>query len=96
MTAWIKTGVERRNEAIVIRARGDAFPHRDAALPADSAALEASAKHGLANPSPEDKAGGDKIMRDEITIAQELPRPQRRHGGDRGNASHRAGLPGFC
>jgi hypothetical protein len=73
MTAWIKTGIEQRNQAILIQARGDAFPERDAALPADSRALEASAKEGLASPSPEDKAGWDKIMRDEITIAQELP-----------------------
>lgn len=75
MTAWIKSGIEQSNEAILIQARGDAMPHRNAALPADSAALEASAKDGLANPSPEDKAGWDKIMRDEITLAKELPVP---------------------
>lgn len=75
MTAWIKTGIEQRNQAILIQARADAFPHRDAALPADSAALRASARAGLARPSPVDTAGWDKMMRDEVTIAAELPIP---------------------
>jgi hypothetical protein len=57
MTAWIKTGTEQANEAILMQARGDAYPHRNAALPADSAALAASARHGLAHPSPVDTAG---------------------------------------
>jgi hypothetical protein len=73
MTAWIKTGTESSNEAILMQARGDAYPHRNAALPADSAALAASARNGLAHPSPLDTAGWDKIMHDEITIAKELP-----------------------
>jgi hypothetical protein len=75
MTAWIKTGTESSNEAILMQARGDAYPHRNAALPADSAALAASARNGLAHPSPLDKAGWDKIMHAELTIARELPNP---------------------
>jgi hypothetical protein len=75
MTAWIKTGTESSNEAILMQARGDAYPHRNAALPADSAALAASARNGLAHPSPLDKAGWDKIMHAELTIAKELPIP---------------------
>jgi hypothetical protein len=75
MTAWIKTGTESSNEAILMQARGDAYPHRNAALPADSAALAASARNGLAHPSPLDKAGWDKIMHAELTIAKELPNP---------------------
>jgi len=75
MTAWIKTGTESSNEAILMQARGDAYPHRNAALPADSAALAASARNGLAHPSPLDTAGWDKIMHDEITIARQLPNP---------------------
>jgi hypothetical protein len=75
MTAWIKSGTESSNEAILMQARGDAYPHRNAALPADSAALAAAARHGLAHPSPVDTAGWDKIMHDELTIAQELPVP---------------------
>ena len=73
MTAWIKSGTESSNEAILMQARGDAYPHRNAALPADSAALAASARHGLAHPSPVDTAGWDKIMHAELTIARELP-----------------------
>ena len=75
MTAWIKTGTESSNEAILMQARGDAYPHRNAALPADSAALAASARNGLAHPSPLDTAGWNKIMHDEITIARQLPIP---------------------
>jgi hypothetical protein len=75
MTAWIRTGTEQSNEAILMQARGDAYPHRNAALPADSAALAAAARHGLAHPSPVDTAGWDKIMHDELTIARELPIP---------------------
>jgi hypothetical protein len=75
MTAWIRTGTEQNNEAILMQARGDAYPHRNAALPADSAALAAAARHGLAHPSPADTAGWDKIMHDELTIARELPVP---------------------
>jgi hypothetical protein len=75
MTAWIKTGTESSNEAILMQARGDAYPHRNAALPADSAALAASARNGLAHPSPVDTAGWDKIMHAEITIARQLPSP---------------------
>jgi hypothetical protein len=75
MTAWIHTGTEQANEAILMQARGDAYPHRNAALPADSAALAAAARHGLAHPSPVDTAGWDKIMHDELTIARELPIP---------------------
>ena len=75
MTAWIKTGTESSNEAILMQARGDAYPHRNAALPADSAALAASARNGLAHPSPVDTAGWDKIMHDELTIARQLPIP---------------------
>ena len=75
MTAWLNTGIETRNEAILVQARLDAFPHRDAALPADSAALAASARHGLAHPSPVDTAGWNKIMHDELAIAAELPIP---------------------
>jgi len=75
MTAWIRTGTEQDNEAILMQARGDAYPHRNAALPADSAALAAAARHGLAHPSPVDTAGWDKIMHDELTIARELPIP---------------------
>jgi hypothetical protein len=75
MTAWIKTGTESSNEAILMQARGDAYPHRNAALPADSAALAASARNGLAHPSPLDTAGWNKIMHDEITIARQLPNP---------------------
>jgi hypothetical protein len=74
MTAWIKSGVESSNEAILMQARGDAYPHRNAALPADSAALAASARNGLAHPSPVDTAGWNKIMH-EITIARQLPIP---------------------
>ena len=75
MTAWTRTGTEQSNEAILMQARGDAYPHRNAALPADSAALAAAARHGLAHPSPVDTAGWDKIMHDELTIARELPIP---------------------
>jgi hypothetical protein len=75
MTAWIKTGTESSNEAILMQARGDAYPHRNTALPADSAALAASARNGLAHPSPLDTAGWNKIMHDEITIARQLPIP---------------------
>jgi hypothetical protein len=75
MAAWLKTGTEARNEAILIKARGDAYPHRDAALPADSAALAASARHGLAHPAPRDTAGWDALMHDELTLARELPDP---------------------
>jgi len=75
MTRWIKSGAEQRNEAILVQARADAFPHRDAALPADSAALAASARRGLAHPSPQDTAGWDTLMHDELTIAAELPVP---------------------
>jgi hypothetical protein len=75
MTAWIKTGTEQANEAILMQARGDAYPHRNAALPADSAALAASARNGLAHPSPLDTAGWNKIMHDELTIARQLPSP---------------------
>jgi hypothetical protein len=75
MTAWTRTGTEQANEAILMQARGDAYPHRNAALPADSAALAAAARHGLAHPSPVDTAGWDKIMHDELTIARELPIP---------------------
>lgn len=75
MTAWINTGTERSNQAILMQARGDAYPHRNAALPADSAALAAAARNGLAHPSPVDTAGWDKIMHDELTIARELPIP---------------------
>ena len=75
MTAWIKSGIESSNEAILMQARGDAYPHRNAALPAASAALAAAARHGLAHPSPVDTAGWDKIMHDELTIARELPIP---------------------
>jgi hypothetical protein len=73
MTAWIKTGTEQGNEAILMQARGDAYPHRNAALPDDSAALAASARNGLAHPSPVDTAGWNKIMHDELTIARQLP-----------------------
>ena len=73
MTTWIKTASRTRNEAILVQARLDAFPHRNAALPADSAALAAAARNGLAHPSPVDTAGWNKIMHDEITIARELP-----------------------
>jgi hypothetical protein len=73
MTAWKKSGIERRNEAILVRARNDAWPHRNAELPAESALLAAAARKGLASPSPEDTAGWNKIMRDEIKIARELP-----------------------
>jgi hypothetical protein len=58
-----------------MQARGDAYPHRNAALPADSAALATAARNGLAHPSPVDTAGWDKIMHDELTIARELPIP---------------------
>ena len=75
MTAWIKSGIESSNEAILMQARGDAYPHRNAALPADSAALAAAARNGLAHPSPVDTAGWNKIMHDEITIARQLPIP---------------------
>ena len=75
MAAWLKTGTEARNEAILIKARGDAYPHRDAALPADSTALAASARHGLAHPAPRDTAGWDALMHDELTLARELPDP---------------------
>jgi hypothetical protein len=75
MTAWTRTGTESSNEAILMQARGDAYPHRDAALPADSAALAAAARHGLAHPSPVDTAGWNKIMHDELTIARQLPIP---------------------
>ena len=75
MTAWTRTGTEQNNQAILMQARGDAYPHRNAALPADSAALAAAARHGLAHPSPVDTAGWDKIMHDELTIARELPIP---------------------
>jgi hypothetical protein len=75
MTAWLKTGIEARNEAILVQARLDGFPHRDGALPADSAALAASARTGLAHPSPEDTAGWNKLMHAELTIARELPIP---------------------
>ena len=73
MTAWKKSGIERRNEAILVRARNDAWPHRNAELPAESALLAAAARKGLASPSPEDTAAWKKIMRDEIKIAKELP-----------------------
>src|ERR1022692_3732933 len=73
MTAWIKTGTESSNEAILMQARGDAYPHRNAALPADSAALAAAARNGLAHPSPLATARWNKIMHDEITIAREPP-----------------------
>ena len=73
MTTWLRTGIEHRNQATLIQARLDAWPHRDAALPADSAALLRAARNGLAHPSPEDTAGWDKIMHNEITIARELP-----------------------
>ena len=73
MTAWKKSGIERRNEAILVRARNDAWPHRNAELPAESALLAAAARKGLASPSPEDTAAWNKIMRDEIKIARELP-----------------------
>jgi hypothetical protein len=73
MTAWIKSGIEQRNQAILVQARNDAFPERDAALPADSAALAASARQGLAHPSPLGTARWNKLMRDELTIARELP-----------------------
>jgi hypothetical protein len=73
MTAWKKSGIERRNEAILVRARNDAWPHRNAELPAESALLAAAARKGLASPSPEDTAAWNKIMRDEIKIAKELP-----------------------
>jgi hypothetical protein len=75
MTAWTKTGIESSNEAILMKARGDAYPHRNAALPADSAALAAAARNGLAHPSPVDTAGWNKIMHDELTIARQLPIP---------------------
>jgi len=75
MTAWTKTGIESSNEAILMQARGDAYPHRNAALPADSAALAAAARNGLAHPSPLDTAGWNKIMHDELTIARQLPIP---------------------
>ena len=75
MTAWTKTGIESSNEAILMKARGDAYPHRNNALPADSAALAAAARNGLAHPSPVDTAGWNKIMHDEITIARQLPIP---------------------
>jgi hypothetical protein len=75
MTAWIKSGVEQRNQAILVQARNDAFPERNAALPADSAALAASARQGLAHPSPLGTAKWNKLMRDELTIARELPVP---------------------
>ena len=75
MTAWTATGTEARNQAILIKARGDAYPHRDAALPADSAALAASARHGLAHPAPRDTAGWNTLMHDELTLARELPDP---------------------
>jgi hypothetical protein len=73
MTAWIKSGIEQRNQAILVQARNDGFPHRNAALPADSAALAASAREGLAHPSPLGTARWNKLMRDELTIARELP-----------------------
>jgi hypothetical protein len=73
MTTWLRTGIEHRNQATLIQARLDAWPHRDAALPADSAALLRAARNGLAHPSPQDTAGWDKIMHNEITIARELP-----------------------
>lgn len=75
MTAWIKSGREQRNQAILVQARNDAFPERNAALPADSAALAASAREGLAHPSPLGTARWNKLMRDELTIARELPIP---------------------
>jgi hypothetical protein len=75
MTAWTATGTEARNQAILIKARGDAYPHRDAALPADSAALAASARHGLAHPAPRDTAGWNTLMHNELTLARELPDP---------------------
>ena len=58
-----------------MQARGDAYPHRNNALPADSAALAASARNGLAHPAPLDTAGWNKIMHDELTIARQLPIP---------------------
>jgi hypothetical protein len=67
-TAWISTGTERDNEAILMQARGDAYPHRNAAL-------AAAARNGLAHPSPVDTAGWNKIMHDELTIARQLPIP---------------------
>jgi hypothetical protein len=75
MTAWTRTGTEKNNQAILMQARGDAYPHRNAALPADSAALAAAARNGLAHPAPVDTAGWNKIMHDELTIARELPIP---------------------
>lgn len=75
MTAWTRTGTESSNEAILMQARGDAYPHRNATLPADSAALAAAARHGLAHPCPVDTAGWNKIMHDELTIARQLPIP---------------------
>lgn len=38
-----------------------------------AALLAAAARKGLASPSPEDTAAWNKIMRDEIKIAKELP-----------------------
>jgi len=75
MTAWTATGTEARNQALLIKARGDAYPHRDAALPADSAALAASARHGLAHPAPADTAAWNTLMHNELTLARELPDP---------------------
>ena len=73
MTAWTRTGIEQNNQAILFQARADAFPHRNANLPADAAALAASARTGLAHPSPQDTTGWDTLMHAELTIARELP-----------------------
>ena len=73
MTAWTRTGIEQNNQAILFQARADAFPHRNANLPADAAALAASARTGLAHPSPLDTTGWDTLMHAELTIARELP-----------------------
>jgi hypothetical protein len=75
MTAWLRTGIEARNQAILVQARLDGFPHRDGALPADSAALAASARDGLAHPAPRDTAGWNTLMHHELTLARELPIP---------------------
>jgi len=73
MTAWTRTGIEQNNQAILFQARADAFPHRNANLPADAAALAASARTGLAHPSPLDTTGWDTLMHAELTIARQLP-----------------------
>ena len=73
MTAWTRTGIEQNNQAILFQARADAFPHRNANLPADAAALAASARTGLAHPSPQDTTGWDTLMHAELTIARQLP-----------------------